>query len=65
MALEPMPPEALPPVAEEAAARAAQINERAAWMRRDLAQADVVAEMCHKQGELLGLIDANNAGPEE
>lgn len=58
-----MPREALPPVAESEEARQAQIQERAAWMARDLMQADVSAEMCNRNGELVSLIDANNAGP--
>lgn len=64
-ALAPMLPDALPPVPEDASVRAAVIRERAAWMRRDLAQADVVKDACNKLGELVALIDANNAGPED
>ena len=64
VALDPMPPEALPPVSEDPAVRSTQLEERAAWMMRDIHQADIAREMCNRQGELIGLIDANNAGPE-
>lgn len=64
VALEPIPREALPPVAEEPATRAAQVQERAFWMMRDIQQADVVRDMCNKNAELVSLIEANNAGPQ-
>ena len=64
-ALAPMPLEALPAVAEDPVVRAAVIQERAAWMRRDLAQVDVVKDMCAKLGEVVTLVDANNAGPSD
>lgn len=60
-----MPPEALPAVSEDPAVRAAQTEERRVWMRRDWAQADLVRDMCLKNGELVALIDANNAGPRD
>jgi len=45
-------------------ARAVQFEERAAGDSRDLAQASVLREMCEKLGEVVSLVDANNAGPE-
>jgi len=59
-----MPREALPPPAEGEEARRVQIEERALWMARDLSAASIFAEMCNRNGELVSLIDANNAGPE-
>lgn len=61
--LLPMPPEALPAVDPDPHTREVQLRERGAWMGRDMAQADLVSDLCHKQTELVGLIDANNAGP--
>ena len=61
-ALAPMPPEALPPIAEDPAARAPQLQERALWMGRDISQTAVNREACDMAAELLALIDANNAG---
>ncbi len=63
--LPPIPFEAMPPVSADAAVRAVQIEERAFWMRRDISQADVVKDACEKAGELVALIEANNAGIEE
>lgn len=63
-ALAPIPPEALPAVSEDAAVRAAQIQERAIWMRRDLLQANAVKDLCSKLGEIVSLVDANNEGPQ-
>lgn len=40
-----------------------QIEEQAFTAQRDLSQASVNREMCNRQHELTGLIDANNAGP--
>ncbi|MGE0533125.1 MAG: hypothetical protein AB7P35_17590 [Hyphomonadaceae bacterium] len=57
-----MPREALPALAAEAGARRAQLDERAFWMGRDLQQALVNREMCAKLGELVSLVEANNAG---
>lgn len=51
-------------MAAEPAAREAQILERSFWFRRDLAQMNINVEMCNRNGELVALIDANNAGPE-
>ena len=65
VALAPVPSEALPPIAVDPAHRGAQIDERAFWMSRDLAQTANNREACMKQAELVALIDANNAGPEE
>lgn len=62
--LTPVPSEAMPPASADASVRAAQAAERAFWMQRDLAQAETLREACMKQAELVGLIRANNAGPE-
>lgn len=62
--LAPMPPEALPAVDSEPHTREVQLRERGAWMGRDMAQADLVSDLCRRQMELVGLIEANNAGPE-
>jgi len=59
-----MPFEALPAVDPEPHAREVQLRERAAWMGRDMSQADLVRDMCNKLGETVSLIDANNAGPQ-
>lgn len=64
VALPPMRPDQLPPVAESDDARAAQIQERATWMSRDLAQAGVVATMCERLGEMNDLVSRNNAEAE-
>lgn len=64
VALAPVPSEALPPVSEDAAVRPIQLEERAFWLRRDLAQTANNREVCNKQMELLALIRANNEGPE-
>lgn len=64
LALPPIPPEALPPVADEPATRAVQVQERAFWMRRDLDQTANNRDNCNKQMELVALIRANNAGPQ-
>jgi len=45
--------------------RQVQIEERAIMVRRDLAQTQVGREMCNRTGELVSLIEANNAGPQE
>lgn len=62
--LAPMPPEALPEVDAEPHTREVQLRERGAWMGRDMAQADLVSDLCRRQAELVGLIQANNAGPQ-
>ena len=59
-----MPREALPPIAESDEARRAQILERSAWMQRDLSQSANAREMCNRLGEVVALVDQNNAGPE-
>lgn len=64
-ALEPMPREALPPMAEDAEARRVQILERSAWMQRDLRQSANNRENCNRLGEVVALVDANNAGPSD
>lgn len=46
-------------------ARAVQLRERAAGDSRDLAQVGVVSEMCAKNGELVALIERNNAGVQD
>jgi len=45
-------------------ARQVQIEEQAFTARRDVSQTSVNREMCNRQHELVGLIQANNAGPE-
>lgn len=53
---------------EEAAgdhARRVQIQERAVTVRRDVAQTNVGREMCNRLGEVVSLVDLNNAGPSE
>jgi hypothetical protein len=64
VALEALQPEDLPPVAESPEAREVQILERAFWVRRDIAQTAIGRQMCNRNGELVSLIEANNAGPE-
>jgi hypothetical protein len=64
-ALAPIRSEALPQISEDAAIRGAQIAERAFWMRRDWAQADTVKDACNKLGEVVALVDQNNAGVED
>lgn len=64
LALPPIQPDALPPMRAEPAERSAQIEERAFWMRRDLAQTANNRDNCNKQMELVALIRANNEGPE-
>jgi hypothetical protein len=64
VALEAIQPEDLPPVAESPEAREVQILERAFWVRRDIAQTAIGRQMCNINGELVSLIEANNAGPE-
>jgi hypothetical protein len=54
----------LPPQAAEPTARTAQIEERAFWMQRDLAQTATNRGACEKLFEAVDLIRANNAGPE-
>lgn len=63
--LTPISPEALPAVAADAAARASQIEERAFWMGRDLRQSANTRENCNRLGELVALIERNNAGVED
>ena len=46
-------------------ARSVQLRERAAGDSRDLAQVGVVSTMCAKNGELVALIERNNAGVED
>lgn len=46
-------------------ARRIQFQERAAGDMRDIAQAAVIRENCEKLAEVVSLVDANNAGPEE
>ena len=65
LALAPIAREALPAPAETEEARRAQIQERAVWMQRDLDQAAISRQMCNRNGELVSLIEANNAGPED
>ena len=64
-ALLPVPSEALPAMSVDAAIRAAQIAERAFWMRRDWAQANAVKDACNKLGEVVAIVDQNNAGVED
>ncbi len=64
VALEAIQPETLPPVAEDPQAREVQILERSFWLRRDIAQTAIGRRMCNINGELVSLIEANNAGPE-
>lgn len=45
-------------------ARQAQITEQGFAGNRDLAQTSINREMCNRQAELAGLIQANNAGPQ-
>lgn len=63
-ALSPIRLEALPQLSEEPAVRAAQLAERGVFYVRDIAQADVLKDMCNKLAEVVSLVDANNAGPE-
>jgi len=58
-----VPSESLPQVTQAPDARASQLQERAFWMSRDIAQAGAQAENCAKLAEAVSLIDANNAGP--
>lgn len=46
------------------AERAVQLEERAFWMQRDLQQTANNRDACNRQGELVALIQANNAGPQ-
>lgn len=62
--LTPMPPEALPALDADRHTQEVQLRERGAWMGRDMAQANLVSDLCHRQAELVGLIQANNAGPQ-
>lgn len=64
VALSEVRSEDLPALPADPALRASQIEERRFWMRRDWAQADVVKDACAKLGEVVSLVDANNAGPE-
>jgi hypothetical protein len=62
-----VPPPAVMAIIEQAAgdhARTAQIQERAVTVRRDVGQTNVGREMCNRLGEVVALVDANNAGPE-
>lgn len=63
-ALAPVPPEAMIPQATGDEARDVQIQERAFWMSRDLAQTATVRAGCAKQAELVALIRENNEGAE-
>lgn len=63
-ALLPVQSETLPPVAAAPAERAVQLEERAFWMQRDLQQTANNRDACNRQGELVALIQANNAGPQ-
>lgn len=62
--LAPIPSEALPPVSEDPAIRAIQVQERAVFFRRDLAQEGVSVIMCERLGEAVDLIRRNNAEAE-
>lgn len=56
------------PAIERAAlayARQVQIEERAFSVRRDIAQTAIGRRMCNINGELVALVDANNAGPQD
>lgn len=59
-ALAPVQREDLPAEAEGDEARDVQLQERAFWMSRDLAQTATVRAGCVKQAELVALIRANN-----
>lgn len=59
-ALAPIQREDLPDEAEGDEARAVQIQERAFWMSRDLAQTATVRAGCAKQAELVALVRENN-----
>lgn len=63
VALTALPSEALPALSDDPVVRAAQLQERGVWMRRDLEQTGIAREACNKQIELVALIQANNAGP--
>jgi hypothetical protein len=53
---------ALPAIAEDPAARLAQLNERAFWMSFDLQHNVIEARQCLLRLELIGVVDAFNSG---
>lgn len=58
--LSAVPSEAMLAVSEDPSVRAAQVAERAFWMRRDVVQEGVAVTMCERLGEIVDLVNRNN-----